>query len=59
MGNAADLHAMMLQVMRDHAAIQPRGFDSIRARASLMAQWDDMYDDWLLESLVESESEPA
>ena len=53
MSNAADLHAMMLQVMLEHAAIQPRGFDSIRKRAELMAQWDDMYDDWLLERLAE------
>ena len=53
MSNAADLRAMALQVMREHAAIQPRGFDSIKKRAELHRQWDELYDDYSLELLTE------
>lgn len=58
MSNADDLRAMMLQVMHEHAAVRPRGFDSIARRADLMRQWDELYEDYLLELAVE-EAEPA
>lgn len=50
--NADDLRAMCLQVMQEHAAIAPRGFDSIARRADLHRQWDDLYDEYALEVLV-------
>lgn len=59
MSNADDLRAMCLQVMKEHASIAPRGFDSIARRAELMRQWEDMYDDYLLELAVEQVSETA
>lgn len=55
MGNAAELRALMDKVMRNHAAIEPRGFDSQRKRAELHRQWDDLYDDYALEVLTEPE----
>lgn len=55
MGNAADLRAMILQAMREHAAIAPRGFDTIRKRQDLHRQVDDMLDDYALESAFEAE----
>ena len=50
---ADDLRAMMLQIGRERAAIEPRGFDSIRQRAELAQQWDDLYEDYLLERMVD------
>lgn len=52
MSTADDLRAMCLQAMGEHAAIQPRGFDSIAKRADLHRQIDDLLDDWALESLI-------
>lgn len=52
MSAADDLRAMMLQIGRERAGIAPRGFDSIRRRAELADQWNDLYEDWLLERLV-------
>lgn len=51
--NADDLHAMILHAMAEHAAIQPRGFDTIRAREHLHRQIDDMLDDYALEVLAD------
>ena len=56
MSNADDLRAMALQAMAEHAAIAPRGFDSIRRRDDLHRQVDDLIDDWALESLAEAGS---
>lgn len=53
MSNAAALRAMCLQAMAEHAAIEPRGFDTIRKRANLHDQIDDLLDDYALEVLVE------
>jgi hypothetical protein len=53
MSAADDLRAMCLQAMREHAAIKPRGYDSIRARESLHRQIDELLDDWALERLVD------
>lgn len=58
MSNAAELRALMDKVMRNHAAIEPRGFDSQRERAELHRQWDDLYDDYALEVLTEPERVP-
>lgn len=53
MSLADDLRAMMLQVGREAADIEPRGFDSIQRRNALYAQWDELYEDYLLERAVE------
>lgn len=53
MSAADDLRAMMLQIGHETAAIVPRGFDSIQRRNALYAQWDDLYEDFLLETAVE------
>ena len=58
MSLADDLHAMMLQVGREAADIEPRGFDSIQRRNRLYAQWDDLYEDYLLERAVEMTAAP-
>lgn len=54
MSNADDLRAMIMQAMLEHAAIEPRGFDSIRRRENLHRQIDDLYDDYELESIAEA-----
>lgn len=56
MSTADDLRAMILQAMREHAAVAPRGFDSRRKREDLHRQVDDMLDDWALEVLTEPAS---
>jgi hypothetical protein len=53
MSAADDLRAMCLQAMSEHAAIRPRGFDTIARRADLHRQWDELYDDYVLELAVE------
>jgi hypothetical protein len=55
-GNADELRAMALHAMREHAAVEPRGFDSQRKRADLHRQIDDLLDDWVLEAAVEAVS---
>jgi hypothetical protein len=52
MSAADDLRAMCLQAMSEHAAIQPRGFDTIARRNDLHRQIDDLLDDYALESMV-------
>lgn len=42
------IKAKTLLLMAQHAAIEPRGFDTIRARAEIARQIDDLLDDWLL-----------
>lgn len=59
MSNADDLRAMMLQIGRERAAIEPRGYDSIRKRAELAQQWDDLYEEYLLERMVEDDPQTA
>jgi hypothetical protein len=54
MSNAADLRAMALQVQAEVAAIEPRGFDSASRRKALFDQWDDIYEDYLLELMAEA-----
>jgi hypothetical protein len=56
MSCADDLRAMMLQIGAETAAIESRGFDSIQRRNALYAQWDDLYEDYLLERAVESDT---
>jgi hypothetical protein len=53
MSAADDLRAMMLQIGHETAVIEPRGYDSIQRRNALYAQWDDLYEDFLLETAVE------
>lgn len=53
MGNAAELRALIHVAMLEHAAIAPRGFDSVKRRESLQRQIDDMLDDYALEVAVE------
>ena len=59
MSNADDLRAMMLQIGRERAAIEPRGYDSIRKRADLARQWNDLYEEYLLERMVEDDPQTA
>lgn len=47
---------MTLYAMREHAAIEPRGFDSQRKRNDLHRQIDDLLDDYVLEAAVEAVS---
>lgn len=54
MSNADDLRPMFHQAMREHRQIQPRGFDSIKRRADLHRQIDDLFDDLELESIAEA-----
>ncbi len=53
MSNADDLRAMCLQAMQEHAAIRPRGFDTIAQRADLHKQIDELLDDYGLERMAE------
>lgn len=53
MSNAGELRAMIQQAMIAHAAIQPRGFDTIRRREDLHRQVDEMLDDYALELSAE------
>jgi hypothetical protein len=59
MSAADDLRAMMLQIGHETAAIEPRGYDSIQHRNALYAQWNDLYEDFLLEIAVEMTAPPT
>lgn len=59
MSNADDLRAMCLQIGAELHATPARGFDTLRKRADLVAQWDDAYEDYLLELAAEMTPTPT
>ena len=46
--NPEDIEAEVRKVMAAHAAIKPRGFDSIKERARLHRLVDTLLDEWSL-----------
>lgn len=44
------LEALVRHAMAEHAAIQPRGFDSIKARQRIHVEIDRLLDGWTIES---------
>lgn len=48
---AEELEALIRRTMFEHAAIKPRGFDSIKARARIHRMLDDMFDEHALLTL--------
>ena len=56
------LEAMVRHAMAEHAAIEPRGFDTIRERANLHRDIDMMLDEWAIIrdiAQVDTEAMPA
>lgn len=59
---AKELEAMVRHAMAEHAAIVPRGFDTIRERANLHRDIDMMLDEWAIIrdiAQVDTEAMPA